>query len=482
MIRKTSSILLATTLVALFIPAAFAQTELLSVELNQDDQAGFDLWPSAFTGNSSSASFTTDSQATSGTTTVMIDTSSTFALPANRGSTDGNPAGYNYQRLYEDLLIAGGPTGFLTLNFSGLNADALYQLTLYVWDPGSNDASDKVWTITGGSGDPASAAVNFQDQLVDNDSFAMVFEITTTASGTFQLRNTAGLPQSAINGFKLAVSETDPDAPPVITSQPTGTWNGGEEFEIKVVATGSDPLGYQWFLDGQIIPGANSDTLTLNAAGWDQDGDYTVRVTNPNGSVDSNAADITIDIPKFPTREELTYELPGPASRRSGIAISEILYHPAQLTDGRELEFVELYNSQPWAENISDWRLSGDIAFTFPGGTSVPANGYLVVARVPADVEAKFGITNVAGPWTNNLPNDGGRIRLRKPSDAIVQQVDYNDRGLWPASADGTGHSLILARPSYGERDVRAWAASHSIGGSPGSADPVPADELDQVF
>jgi len=276
--------------------------------------------------------------------------------------------------------------------------------------------------------------------------------------------------------------EVDPDEPPVITSQPQGTWNGGEEFEIEVGITGAEPLSYQWFLDGEIIPGATLAILTLNAAQWDQDGEYTVTVSNANGSVDSDPADITVDIPEFPTREELTYEAPGPASRRSGIAISEILYHPAQRIDDSELEFVELYNSQPWPEDISGWRLSGDIAFTFAAGTSVPAQGYLVVARVPADVQTEFGITDVAGPWTNNLPNDGGRVRLRKPSGAIVQEVNYNDRGAWPASADGAGHSLVLARPSYGEGDVRAWAASHSIGGSPGAADPVPSDDLDQVF
>ncbi len=375
-----------------------AQSELLSIEFNQDDQAGFDLWPSAFAGSSSTANFTTDPVVTSGTTSVTITTSSGFGVPGNRGSIDGNPPGYSYQHLYEDLLHATSPTGFLTLGFSGLNPAQVYEFTLYAWDPGAGDASDKVWTVSGGSGDPSSAAVNFQDPLVDNDSFALVFEITTTASGSFQVTNTAGLPQSAINGFKLAASGVDPDGPPVITSQPQGTWDGGEEFEIEVAATGAEPLDFQWFLDGEIIPGATSATLTLSAAQWDQDGDYTVRVSNGNGSVDSAPADITIDIPEFPTREELTYESPGPASRRSGIAISEILYHPAQRIDGRELEFVELYNSQPWAEDISGWRLSGDIDFTFSAGTSVPAQGYLVVARVPSDVEAEFGITDVAGP------------------------------------------------------------------------------------
>lgn len=119
---------------------------------------------------------------------------------------DGTPPGYSYQHLYEDLLHAGGPTGVLTLDVSGLLPNTTYIYTLFAWDPAATDITDKVWTVTGGTGVPSFDSVNFQDPLVDNNTFAMVFEITTTATGTFQLENTAGLPQSAINGFKLASS------------------------------------------------------------------------------------------------------------------------------------------------------------------------------------------------------------------------------------------------------------------------------------
>lgn len=465
-----------------FSLTAFAQTQILAIEFNQDDQVGFDLWPSPFSGSSSTANFTTDAGLTSGTTTVQVSTSTTFGVPGNRGSSNGNPLGYSFQRLYEDLLIAISPTGFLTLNFSGLIPGQTYELTLYAWDPGAGDGSDKVWTVMSGRGTPAAASVNFQDPLVDNESFAMVFEIETTATGTFQLRNTAGLSQSAINGFILKAKEVDPNTPPEITSQPQAIWDGGEELVIEVGVSGPEPLSFQWFLDGAPIAGATSQTLTLNAIEWDRNGEYTVRVANVNGFVDSSVAAITIDIPEFPTREELTYEPLGPSSRRSGITISEILYHPAQRTDGRELEFIELYNSQPWAEDISGWRLSGEADYVFPDGTLVPGLGFVVVARVPGDVESELGVMGVLGPWSGNLSNDGGRIRLRKPSGAIVQEVNYNDDFPWPAAADGAGHSLVLARATFGEGDERAWEASHSIGGSPGALDVVPSDDLDQVF
>ncbi|MEJ6560087.1 MAG: lamin tail domain-containing protein [Akkermansiaceae bacterium] len=464
----------------LMINPALSQEDLLTIEFVGDDQAGYDLWPSAFSGTVSSADFSTDVATTSGTTTVSVTTSSAFGTPSNRGgSVNGTPAGYSYQNLYEDLLIASGATGFLTLDFSGLNASQAYQLTIYAWDPGASAGDNKIWTVTGGTGVPASDFVNFQDPLVDNDTFAMVFDITTTSSGSFQLRNTGGLSQSAINGFKLV---SFPDLPPSIISQPQGLWDGGDEVVFEVVAGGAAPLVFQWFLNDVSIAGADSETLTIPASTWQQDGDYTVRVSNAHGSVDSDPAPVTIDIPEFPTREELTYEPMGPSSRRSGVSISEIHYHPAQRLDGRELEFIELYNSHPWPQDISGWRISGDVSYTFPEGSSLPAKDYLVVARIPGDVEWAYGVTDVAGPWENNLPNTGGRIRLRKLSDAIIQEVNYDDGDPWPLSADGAGHSLVLARPSFGEDDERAWEASHSIGGSPGVVDPVPSEDLDHVF
>jgi hypothetical protein len=38
-------------------------------------------------------------------------------------------------------------------------------------------------------------------------------------------------------------------------------------------------------------------------------------------------------------------------------------------------------------------------------------------------------------------------------------------------AAEGTGHSIVLASPTYGEGDPRAWDISDVIGGSPGQAD-----------
>jgi regulation of enolase protein 1 (concanavalin A-like superfamily) len=164
-------------------------------------------------------------------------------------------------------------------------------------------------------------------------------------------------------------------------------------------------------------------------------------------------------------------ELPGPSTRRTGLAFTEIMYKPAAQADGKDLEFIELFNSNPFFEDISGYKLTGNIDYTFPEGTVLPGGGYLVVAKVPGDIKARYGLATVLGPYDKRLASDG-TIRLRNVAGAVLLEVTYSKSAPWPLAAAGAGHSLVLSRPSYGEDNVEAWDASFSKGGSPGFADP----------
>lgn len=269
-------------------------------------------------------------------------------------------------------------------------------------------------------------------------------------------------------------------AAPVFTTEPVSqTLWVGDVLTLTAAATGYPPaISYQWKKNGaNIIINGTSATYTLadatNAAGV-----YTVVATNSSGSKTSLPVSVTVIAP---TRAQRTWEGAGASSRRTGLAISEIHYHPPTRMDGRNLEFVELYNSNPWIEDLAGWRLTGDVEFTFPAGTQIAAKGYLVVAKVPADVQSVYGLSGVMGGFSQNLSNQGGTLRLRKPSNAIVLEVTWNDQPPWPVAADGTGHSLVLARPSFGEASDRAWGASASLGGSPGVGDAPPGSPQDHV-
>jgi len=76
----------------------------------------------------------------------------------------------------------------------------------------------------------------------------------------------------------------------------------------------------------------------------------------------------------------------GPSSRKTLIVFSEIMYKPAARSDGKNLEFLELYNSNPWFQDISGYQITcADMNYTFPPNTKIPGGGYLVIAAAPAD-------------------------------------------------------------------------------------------------
>ena len=175
-------------------------------------------------------------------------------------------------------------------------------------------------------------------------------------------------------------------------------------------------------------------------------------------------------------------EAPGPCSRRSAMVFSEIMYHPASRADLAQLEFVEIFNSQPWPENIGGFQLAGAVQYTFPAGTMLPGEAVLVVALDPAAVGSVYRLSQVLGPFTGRLENHGEPLRLLNQSGAVLLEVAYSANPPWPVAADGAGHSLVLARPSWGEGNPQAWAASDLMGGSPGALESFGPEPLREVM
>ncbi|MFM7805044.1 MAG: lamin tail domain-containing protein, partial [Verrucomicrobiota bacterium] len=170
-----------------------------------------------------------------------------------------------------------------------------------------------------------------------------------------------------------------------------------------------------------------------------------------------------------PRREGL-----GLSSRRTRMVFSEIQYRPTPEPGSSPLEFVELYNAGDVFEDLSRWRIAGTVRYQFPEGFRLGAGQFVVVARDPAAVSARHGISGVLGPYSGSFNGTGGPLELRDEMDAIKLQMEIGTRDPWPVASDGSGHSLVLANPSYGEADSRAWAASAVRGGNPGAMDPLP--------
>lgn len=273
-------------------------------------------------------------------------------------------------------------------------------------------------------------------------------------------------------GFRAELSGTTlpPQTPPFILMQPQSTVASlGDAASLTVNARASAPVSYQWRFNGANIGNGTNRTYSISTVSASDAGSYDVVVSNPWGSITSAVATL---------RTVLRF---GPSSRRTGLVFSEIMYHPKTRSDNRNLEFVEIQNTNPYEEDLSGYRITGQWDYTFPSNTFIPGDGFLVIAPVPTDVQTVYGITGVLGGFTNNLANDSGTLRLRKRSGGIVLEVEYSDEPPWPIAADGTGHSLVLARPWFGENNSKAWSHSAVVGGSPGAGDFPAAGPLENV-
>lgn len=121
---------------------------------------------------------------------------------------------------------------------------------------------------------------------------------TSFTVNSAQFNNSGHYTVLANNSVGAALSATavlTVQAPPAITQQPQSraVVRGGTAI-FTVVAQGTAPLTYQWRKEGTDLPGATSATLVVTNVQPENEGNYTVVVTNLFGSVTSQVAQLGI--------------------------------------------------------------------------------------------------------------------------------------------------------------------------------------------
>src|SRR5688572_18328176 len=90
-------------------------------------------------------------------------------------------------------------------------------------------------------------------------------------------------------------------AQPTITAHPRSTTvNAGAAANFSVSATSSSPMTYEWRFRDEVIPNAATNLLRIENAGLTNLGAYTVRVTDSAGSVESQAATLSLNVTVSP--------------------------------------------------------------------------------------------------------------------------------------------------------------------------------------
>ena len=150
------------------------------------------------------------------------------------------------------------------------------------------------------------------------------FNVSATGPGTLQYQwllngvpvagqtgtnyNLSNLQTTNTGGYSVVVTNNNgsvtsvvafltvlPLDPPSITLQPEGTTSlPGLPVSLTVSATGPGTLTYQWLFEDVAIPNATNATYSIANVSTNNEGDYSVVVSNPYGSTTSDSATLMV--------------------------------------------------------------------------------------------------------------------------------------------------------------------------------------------
>jgi hypothetical protein len=181
---------------------------------------------------------------------------------------------------------------------------------------------------------------------------------------------------------------------------------------------------------------------------------------------------------------------------RANVVINEIMYRPGtDFPENTSLEFIELYNTDNVAVDVSGWAFTKGISFTFSQGALIGPNGYLVIAANAAALQTRYGLSGIAGEWAagTTLSNKDENIALSRPglvagTFETIDEVHYASEGdwatrvrdaqfggwEWSTPADGGDKSLELRNAALTNDHGANWAPSTApAGATPGAPNSV---------
>jgi hypothetical protein len=165
-----------------------------------------------------------------------------------------------------------------------------------------------------------------------------------------------------------------------------------------------------------------------------------------------------------------------------GIIINELHTDPDVKTN--LVEFIELHNTGPADVDLSGWYFERGVFYMFPGGTVLPAGGYIIVAESPEHIladrtETRLRVSEslIYGPYGGKLSNGGERVVLCDADGQTIDEVQYQLGFPWPTVGDaavnsqpGTGRSMQLVNPSFDNNLAGSWRSGNP---SPGAQNSV---------
>ena len=204
----------------------------------------------------------------------------------------GGPLGIGYAR-----LVADGPEKPSTTLV--LLAGDSAEVASYVADmPGRLEYAFDAYTIALPRGDDA--LLSEQSTLIGPGSVRLTAPTGVVNVAILKVNRASGRDPNKVQGSPAPGSTAPAPAPAIVSVPQTRSVARGGTTTLFVSASGDD-LSYQWKKNGVDISGATSAGLPLqNATGADE-GNYTVVITNSQGSVTSDPIVVAVKMPAVPT-------------------------------------------------------------------------------------------------------------------------------------------------------------------------------------
>jgi hypothetical protein len=186
------------------------------------------------------------------------------------------------------------------------------------------------------------------------------------------------------------------------------------------------------------------------------------------GSQESDSAVIAVTLTEAIS---MTASFVESSASQNSIVINEINYNSSALFEAGE--WVELYNAYEIPVDVSGWTFkdSGNVnSFDIPGGSVIPAGGYLVLSSSLEKFKTAYTQTyNVVGDFGFGLNNAGEKITLFNTLGEVVDSLTFGDGDPWPNDPDGVGSTLELISPDLDNSLAESWISS-APKGTPGIA------------
>ena len=136
------------------------------------------------------------------------------------------------------------------------------------------------------------------------------------------------------------------------------------------------------------------------------------------------------------------------------------------------MEFVELKNTAITPLNISGLSFTNGITYTFPEGTILPAQSFIVLSSNKSEF-ANLHNFEAFDQYIGHFSNGGEKVELSTSDGKIVFAFKYFDDEPWETDADGKGASLVSVKsnPTGDPNHYSYWQCSSNVHGSPNADD-----------